>query len=277
MRKNSFSFLLLLVGACAIGACDDDTSTTSSSGSTSSGSGSSTSSGTSTSSSTGAGGADCTAPLPEDTVQALSLGIEPSYGAHPGDTIDFGVGTVACCYTFTEVDACAVYSSEPAAGATIDPVTGVFVIDPSTPAGSVFTVTADVENGRRLVTTKVYVYTPQSNPLVGAWSEESELACGTNAPIAPESPIGELVFRADGTFGVTWMPFELYVDYWGTYAFDLGTNALTLTVDSGNYVPKDIDGTGTFTVSGGKLTLGQMWLGTSQGGMGAPACGHVFH
>lgn len=264
--------LLLGVAIGAIAAmttavgCDDDATTTTSSSSGTSSSGAS-------SGSTSTGGA-CM--LPQETIDALSLGINPTWGAQPGDTIDFDLGVTECCYVFNEVDACAVFSIEPTTGATIDPMTGVFVVDPGAAPGSVYTVTADVESGRRLVTTKVYVYTPESNPLVGLWTEESQLACGSKQPGPPEQSIGELAFRPDMTFGVTWQPFELYVDYWGTYAFDLASGAITLTVEGGNYTPPDVDGVGTFSVQGGKLTLDDVWLGTPSGGTAPAACGHVF-
>jgi len=42
------------------------------------------------------------------------------------------------------------------------------------------------------------------------------------------------------------MPFEVYRDYWGTYEYDLATDSLSLQVTEGNYVPDDIDGSGSF-------------------------------
>ena len=70
--------------------------------------------------------------------------------------------------------------------------------------------------------------------LVGKWSQVRD-GCDGHA-------IGEVIFRPDGTFSVTWAPFETYVDYWGTYQFDPGTSELTLTPDGGNFVPADIAG-----------------------------------
>ena len=70
--------------------------------------------------------------------------------------------------------------------------------------------------------------------LAGKWSQVRE-ACNGHA-------IGEVIFRPDGTFAVTWAPFETYVDYWGTYRFDPGTGELALTPDGGNFVPADVAG-----------------------------------
>ena len=66
--------------------------------------------------------------------------------------------------------------------------------------------------------------------------------------VPAERSIGELEFRADGTFSVTWVPFETYRDYWGRYTLDLRTGRLNLQVETGNYVPPDVDGDGTFCV-----------------------------
>ena len=84
------------------------------------------------------------------------------------------------------------------------------------------------------------------------------------------------MFQDTGEFSVTWTPFEVYYDYWGTYAYDEATGALVLSVDGGNYVPADLDGEGTAMVAGGQLTLTDMWLGTAQMPVTPVACGHVF-
>jgi hypothetical protein len=224
----------------------------------------------------GGGASGCSTPLDATTLAELTFGIEPDFQAHPGDSLDLGLGVVECCYVMTPVDACAVFSVSPAGAATIDPVTGVLEIGAGTPSGTVLDVTADVEDGRRLVTTKVYVFTEADQPLVGYWTETTQLECGTLSPRDPELAIQELVFRASGEFRVTWQPFELYVDYWGTYDYDPSTDALVLSVTGGNFTPADVDGTGTATVQAGALTLSDVWLGTPQGGTATPACGHVF-
>jgi hypothetical protein len=112
--------------------------------------------------------------------------------------------------------------------------------------------------------------------ILGFWTETMQLPCGRGAPFEPDPVIGELVFQNTGEFSVTWTPFEIYYDYWGTYTYDEATGALVLTVDGGNYVPEDIDGEGTATVVDGVLTLEDMWLGVAQEPVTPVACGHTF-
>ncbi len=69
------------------------------------------------------------------------------------------------------------------------------------------------------------------------------------------------------------------MDYWGSYEIDTATNALRLTVESGNIpTPRDFDGEGTFEIrEDGSLVLRDMWLGSPPNSeQQATACGHVF-
>jgi len=84
-------------------------------------------------------------------------------------------------------------------------------------------------------------------------------------------------FYANGTYDVTWDPFEAYRDYWGDYTFDLNTGEISLTQTGGNYVPADVDGEGSFQLdASGDLILESIWLGTSMDGTEAVSCGHRF-
>lgn len=225
-------------------------------------------------------GAECTVVLDEDTLERLTLSMNPleqTVQMHPGETHAFSLGVIECCYILEPVEACATWSVEPTLGASIDPQSGVFAVDQGTPSGSVFTVSADVENGRRVVSIEVHVYTLEDNPFVGLWREEAQLACGTGEEVVPEKPIGELRFGADGRFAVTWMPFEIYVDYRATYAFDLDQGTLDLSIAGGSYVPDDVDGSGFFSLDEeGHLILRDMWLGSPWGETGSANCGHRF-
>jgi hypothetical protein len=175
------------------------------------------------------------------------------------------------------VAASVTWSIAPADGADIDPTTGMLTIDPGTPSGSVFAVRADVERGRYVVETQVHVYTPEANPLIGYWREEAQLTCDSGTEVVPEETIEELIFFADGTFTVTWFPFESYKDYWGTYTFDLAQRTLELTVTGGNTIPPDVDGQGRFALdTPGQLLLTDLWLGTPVSGRGPANCGHRF-
>jgi hypothetical protein len=219
----------------------------------------------------------CPTRLDQETLDRLTLSMNETAQMQPGGTADFDVGTVECCYFYEPVDTCTVYSVTPTDGASIDPDTGVLTLDADVPSGSVYEVNADVENGRRVVSIEVHVYTDEANPLVGQWHEDSQLACEGGEEIVPEEPILEMVFRADGTFSVTWYPFEVYEDYWGTYTYDPAAGTLTFEVENGNYVPDDLDLSGTFALDEqGQLILGDMWLGTPMDSDAPVGCGHRF-
>src|SRR4030042_387964 len=152
-------------------------------------------------------GGGCRRGLDEDTLNRLSLVMGDTLAMQPGETWEFSPGVVECCYVFEPVDACATWSVSPTEGATIDAETAVSTVDTGTPRGTVFTVTADVENGRRLVSAEAHIYTPEANPLFGTWGEEAQFSCETGEEVVPEERIGELAFGADGEFRVTWHPF----------------------------------------------------------------------
>ena len=175
----------------------------------------------------------------------------------------------------TEVDACVEWDIDVVNGVSIAP-DGVLDVAPEVPAGTIVSVTADLEDGRRIITTDLEVYVPLESPILGFWSEVMQLPCGGGAPFEPDPIIPELIFYDTGEFTVTWTPFEVYIDYWGTFTHDVGTGALSLTVEGGNYEPGDIDPDGTATVVDGQLMLEDMWLGTAQDPVTPPACGHVF-
>jgi hypothetical protein len=236
--------------------------------------------------------------LDEETLAALVIqgfapGSEPAtvpigtlgsaIGLSPGGALDLMLGVLdyeVCgigvrCLVPVEVRA--TWSVTPAGSAEIDPVTGLLTIDPATPGGASFTVRAEVEGGRRVVETEVHIVTPESHPLLGTWREAGQISCDGGAETVPPVPIEELVFAADGTFAVTWMPFESYVDYWGTYTIDLTQGTLSLTATGGNYVPEDIDGEGRFALDAdGTLLLIDLWLGSPPDGSEGANCGHRF-
>jgi len=245
-------------------------------------SGSGSSSGSSTSAadgSTSAGSSDgaepCTAPPVDEEVlgQLFIRGGSQGYVA-AGDAEDLILAWIDFGYP-TEVEACVEWSVAPVDGVSID-AAGVLTIAPEVPAGTIVSITADVEAGRRILTTELEVYEPLESPILGFWSEVMQLPCDGGPAFVPEPILPELVFYDTGEFTVTWTPFEVYIDYWGTYVYDEGTGELSLTVEGGNYVPADVDAEGTATVVDGALTLEDMWLGTAQSPVTPAACGHVF-
>jgi hypothetical protein len=214
--------------------------------------------------------------LDDETLGRLELSIGKSGQAQPGDRFVIKVGTNECCYYFQPVLVDVLWSIDPASGAKIDPRTGEVVIDHEVKSGSLFTVTANVGNGRRILTGDVLVYRLDDNPLVGVWHESSQIACENQSSLTEDDILRELVFKADGTFQATFTPFEIYHDYWGSYKFDLKQSTLVLKVTDGNYVPTEMDLEGTFILNAdGSLELRDMWLGRRDQGSGR-ACGQIF-
>jgi hypothetical protein len=224
-----------------------------------------------------AGLSGCDDLLDEELLSRLRLSMEPTLAMQPGDERTVQLGVVDCCYFFEPVAACATWSVSPDEHASIDPVTGQLSVDEAAQHGDVFTVTADVEGGRALVSIDVHVYTDEANPLFGFWREAALVDCESGGELPYSDLIQELAFRADGTFQVTWTPFEVYVDYWGNYTYDLDGYTISLQVTGGNYVPDDVGTEGTFLLDrGGGLRFDDLWLGTASGSTADPACGHVF-
>lgn len=113
-------------------------------------------------------------------------------------------------------------------------------------------------------TTTAATHEPAITPIMGSWHQ-----LDTDCP----APINELLFKRDGTFHVTWTPFETYEDYWGTYRWATD-GRLDLTIDNGNHVPSDVVRSGRATVSGDVLTFDGVSLGSPQNGA---ACAAPFH
>ncbi|MFO0550770.1 MAG: hypothetical protein U0271_20420 [Polyangiaceae bacterium] len=275
MRLGLLSLLSLSLLASSLG-CGDDTQNPGGGGSGGSGGAPIGAGGVG-----GAGGAPNCPVLDADTVANLTFGSQDFVQLQPNQSTDLEVGILECCYVLTPVDACINWSIDPPDNVIIAPDTGFLLVDANAVPGSEYTITADVGPGQRTLQTTLYVYSPEANPLVGLRHEIAQLPCGGGAELPPEVPIAELAFWADGTFQVTWMPFELYVDYWGTYEFDYdaisASGSITLTVTGGNYIPPDVDGAGTFDVdANGDLVLHDIWLGTPQDGVASAQCGHRF-
>lgn len=206
----------------------------------------------------------------------------PISQAGPGDTLELAVGHMQCCTFYEPLNLEAAWSVEPSDAATIDGA-GTLSVGGDVPPSTVITVTAELADGQ-VVTQPITIYTSDANPLVGYWVEDVQFACSTGDEIVPQETIAELVLEADGSFSVTWFPFEVYKDYWGHYTFDMGTGVLKMEVESGNWVPPYIDGDGTFHIDEqGRLVLDSIWLGFPSTGYGASTpgpevanCGHRF-
>ncbi|MEZ5955301.1 MAG: hypothetical protein R3C13_13480 [Hyphomonas sp.] len=126
-------------------------------------------------------------------------------------------------------------------------------------------ISPDVEAGTRMRLDATYnghsligpvdVFRAADNPLVGTWRQDGE---GCPA----DSAIQELVFTGGGDFSVTWTPFEVYKDYWGTYALDTETGAIRLDIEGGNQVPGDVVTEGTVSLSDNAMTFDALYFGT---------------
>jgi hypothetical protein len=216
--------------------------------------------------------------LDEETLKRLEISPDLSSGIQPGETRQFVVGITECCYVFKSNDAQVSWSVSPTDGVSIDPYTGEFFVEPDTEHGRVYEVSASIEGGRRVITSSVYVVRRDANPLVGFWREQTQLACDSSLGIVPTTPIKEFQFKADGTFYVTWRPFEIYHDYWGSYTYDLGKGKLDLLIEGGNYIPPDFEGNGKFFITDDSiLTLTEIWLGNPRDFTSTANCGHVFY
>jgi len=333
--------------------------------------------------------AECVAPLGEDVL--LNLRLRAARSLQPGQETSVYFGKLECCYFILPTQACVEWSLDPPEAGELEPppvpaappgpfdfaTPGKLRLSSSLPHGTVVTLRADVESGRRVLAHEISVYTPEANPLVGYWQETAQLACdgfvrgdtdqsgdllltdavrtlgllfvdgvgpecaaaydsnaddivdisdavytlsylflggppppepfpgcGTSPPgpsalscsrssqctgtsFVPVHLIEELVFDADGTFTVTWFPFEVYKDYWGPYTYDLETGSIHLTALDGNYIPPDfLSLAATFKSDGRRLTLQGVSLGSPMAFQGAPPnpqgpfpagrCGHVF-
>lgn len=113
------------------------------------------------------------------------------------------------------------------------------------PLGEVFRVRARYRE--QSLSGRFSVFDPELSPLVGYWRQDPT-GC------APGSDIRELVFSADGTFSVTWEPFEAYKDYWGNWHYDTASGWLELTLVSGNREEPGLR-SGTVVVDGTGMAL----------------------
>lgn len=206
-----------------------------------------------------------------------NIGSNKSIDFLPGQKLKFSLLKTECCVFWQEVKARVAWSVEPTTGAHIDSVTGDFYVDETTSPGAVFEVKGDVENGRRILSLKVYVYTPKTHPLVRMWEQKAEIVCNTGNAQTPKQPIRELAFYADGTFSVTFVPLETRIDYWGTYIYDRkkGRIKFTASEEAGNDPPA-IDGEGRLQLKDGDLIIKGVWLGPGDQEHRGKICGLVF-
>jgi hypothetical protein len=120
-------------------------------------------------------------------------------------------------------------------GISIDK-SGMLKVDAEVPHGTTATIWGNVENGRKKLSGKVYVFHPDENPLIGAWHVDTRVACGESQEIkaAAASPLS--------LRGYNWS-FEASQQFWvgraqsiaartmlsGSYKLDLKSAKIELT------------------------------------------------
>jgi hypothetical protein len=214
--------------------------------------------------------------LDEETLANLALSTGGSGQAKPGDRLELKVGLNQCCYYFEPVLASVEWSIDPPEAGRIDPSSGALVVDKDAQNGSQFRVNANVENGRKQLSGLITVFRPEESPLVGTWHEKAPQGCEGQELTAGEDILRELVFKADGSFQATFTPFEIYHDYWGSYAFDPNQSSLSFQVSGGNFIPEKLDLKGSYSIEqDSSLILEGIWLGRRETDT-PTGCGHVF-
>ncbi|HEX8307523.1 MAG TPA: hypothetical protein VF645_03800 [Allosphingosinicella sp.] len=151
--------------------------------------------------------------------------------------------------------------------ATLSPDRTFVTIAPDAPPGSI--VTVGYRYGGAGAEARFKVVARDEVVLTGRYSQRSLEGC------APGASVGELEFRPENRFSVTYMPFETYQDYWGTYSFDPATKRLRLTVEGGNFVPTNLDLEGEAELAEGRLRLKDIFLG-SRDDAPRSGCTYVF-
>lgn len=144
--------------------------------------------------------------------------------------------------------------SDPAV--TLSPDFKSFIISGDARPGARVRISARIAN--TTIATEFVIVGKDAVVPTGYWTEVGDAACPASQPV-----LREFALLADGTFKATWMPFETYVDYWGTYSFDQATGAISLTPTDGNYIPTDADLVGVANLdAGGDLLVTGMFFGT---------------
>jgi hypothetical protein len=132
------------------------------------------------------------------------------------------------------------------------------VIAADAPAGA--TVSVRFSHGGKPVEKGFRVVAKDEIVLTGRYSQRSLEGCTAHEPVR------ELELKPENRFSVTFLPFETYQDYWGSYSFDPATKRIRLTVDGGNFVPSNLDLEGEAELEGGRLRLRDLFLGSRDGG-----------
>ncbi|HEX4606423.1 MAG TPA: hypothetical protein VH724_20660 [Candidatus Angelobacter sp.] len=124
----------------------------------------------------------------------------------------------------------------PVKGISINAATGKIRVAPEVTHGTTATVLADVAGGKRKLTTKLYVFRPEENPLVGKWRVDQKVACGEALELKTATPGPRSLYTMDWSFHVDqnfWVgrtnSIAAGVRRSGTYEFEVKAATLKLT------------------------------------------------
>lgn len=127
--------------------------------------------------------------------------------------------------------------------------------------------------GSRTVRTRFRIAPAEGPVLTGFWSQAS-VDCG--GPV-PRDALRELRFNSDGRFAVTFVPFEVRQDYWGSVKFDPVAGRIGFVVERGNTVPADLMLKGRAQVEGDdRLAMDGVYFGGLDDGPPAGGCRYMF-
>jgi hypothetical protein len=141
-------------------------------------------------------------------------------------------------------------------------------IDPDAAPGAAIAI--GFSHAGKTVSARLTVVARDTVVLTGRRSQQRMEGCSI------PTTVGELEFSPGNRFAVTFVPFETYQDYWGTYEFDPASGRLSLKVAGGNFVPPGLDLEGRADLSSGRLVLSEMFLGTREGHSPQGSCTYVF-
>lgn len=192
--------------------------------------------------------------LTEKQLSDLRIHSSRSIQLSPGDTTLLKVKAWTKSYPpfLEDVAANAEWFITPNNGINLDRHTGELIVYKTAKPGAEFVITSvlQIGNQSREIQNTLHIYTQTSNPFVGTWADT-------------RNEINELVFRADGTYSVTALPFESYRDYWGVYYFDTEEKIIQFEVTGGNNIPRDKELKGFYRFTNNDvLVLDDIYFGT---------------
>jgi len=213
----------------------------------------------------------------DDPEARVTIGGGGRAAVRPGGVGQLVLSCERCCWVPQNAGAKVKWSLQPASAGKVA-ADGHFTLRADLASGTRLKAIGEVASGaHRRVEMEIVVIDSAPQPWAGVWREAERVPCAGAKPAAAPL-IQEFALLEDGTFTVTWHPFERYKDYWGTYTVDRKTNVIRFTVDGGNFVPKGLDLAGTISFpTTGQMLLGDLYLGAPSDATGiAAACGHRF-